>query len=116
VTWFVLWKFLAGMSGMVFLLLNRAEPEIPLFQSLTYLMAFVAVAATAFGVEYARRHPVSNRFGIEVLSEMRKVSWPSWKDIKGTTMVVVGVTLAVSLVLFLFDSIYAGLIKLIYPA
>jgi preprotein translocase SecE subunit len=116
VVWFVLWKFIAGISAVLFLVLNRAEPEIPLFQNMTFLAAFLAFALTAAAVEYSRRHPVASRFGMDVLSEMRKVSWPSWKVIRGTTLVVLGVTIFTSFVLFLFDAIYSGLIKLLYPA
>ena len=116
VVWFVLWKFIAGMATVAFLLLNRAEPEIPLFQNMSFLAAFLAFALTAVAVEYSRRNAVTSRFGVEVLSEMRKVSWPTWKDIRGTTMVVLGVTIVTSFVLFLFDTVYAALIKLLYPA
>jgi preprotein translocase SecE subunit len=114
IVWYVLYRFMAGMVTVLFMILGRTEPEIPVFQNLGFLMAFVALAATAAAVEYARKNPISSRFGMDVLSELRKVSWPPWKDIKGTTAVVLGVILVVSMFMFFFDAIFSGLVNVIY--
>ena len=63
---------------------------------------------------YAWRNEVAKKFGIEVVSELRKVTWPSWKEIKGATLIVLGVTFAVSFVLFIFDKIYDGIVGFIF--
>jgi preprotein translocase SecE subunit len=114
IVWYVLYRFLAGMVTVTFMVLGRSEPVIPVFQNLGFVMAFVAVGVTAAAVEYSRQHPTASRFGMDVLSELRKVSWPSWKDIKGTTAVVLGVIVVVSVFMFLFDAVFSGLVKVIY--
>jgi preprotein translocase SecE subunit len=111
VLWFVLWRFIAGMASVVLMALNRTEPEY-----LRMILALVAVGLTAFIVEFARHHPVASKFGMEVLSEMRKVSWPSWKDVKGATIVSLSVMFVVSFFMFAFDSFYAFMIKIIYQS
>lgn len=114
VVWYVVWRFMGSIIEIVSLAMHQATPEIPIFGTLGNVAALVALALTVAAVEYARRNAVSNRFGLEVVSELRKVTWPNWKDVRGTTLVVVGVTLAVSLILLVFDKIYDGLMKLLY--
>jgi preprotein translocase SecE subunit len=114
ILWFVLWKFLGSMIELVTVGFSLRPVDVPVFGSLANLSAIFALGAAVAGAEYARRNPVSNKFGIEVLSELRKVSWPNWTEVKGTTMVVLGVSIVVSLILFVFDKIYEQLIRLIY--
>ena len=64
--------------------------------------AVLAMVIMVGVVEKFRRHAAANKFGVECISELRKVSWPSWNDVKGTTIVVLGVTFTVSLILFFF--------------
>jgi len=49
-----------------------------------------------------------------VVSELRKVTWPNWKEVRGTTLVVLGVTLAVAFILWFFDSIEDWVIRIIF--
>lgn len=36
--------------------------------------------------------------------ELQKVTWPDWDQLKSATMVVIGFTVAISLVIWLMDS------------
>lgn len=113
IVWYVLWKFLCGSSDFLLSILDRAQPQLPILGSLHTLYVFVALGLTAWGAEFVRRNQRSNRFGTEVVGELRKVSWPNWIEVRGTTLVVLGMTFVVSIILWVFDSFYGALIGLI---
>ncbi len=50
----------------------------------------------------------------EVKAEMKKVSWPSRKDVAGTTFVTIVATLALAIYLYFADIIFTFLVKYIY--
>jgi preprotein translocase SecE subunit len=114
VAWFVVWKFFTSVSDLILLLRHMPQVEVPVLGSLNNLLALVALAVSSGAAEYARRNPVSNKFGVEVLTELRKVSWPNWIDVRGTTLVVLGVTMVVSAVLWFFDTIYDFLVQQLF--
>ncbi|HUT52238.1 MAG TPA: preprotein translocase subunit SecE [bacterium] len=114
VVWFVVWKFLGSVTDLILVVRHLPQVDVPGFGNLNNLYALVALGITAGAVEYARRHAVANKFGIEVIAELRKVTWPNWAEVRGTTVVVLGVTLAVSLILFAFDSVYDFLIRALF--
>jgi preprotein translocase SecE subunit len=114
VVFYVVWKFLGSVTDLLLLVRHLPQVELPGLGNLNNLYAILAIGITAGAVEYTRRHPVANKFGIEVIAELRKVTWPNWGEVRGTTIVVLGVTIAVSLILFFFDFIYDGLIRLLF--
>ena len=40
-----------------------------------------------------------------VLEEMKKVSWPSWLELKSSTWMVVGLTIFLAAVVFVYDKV-----------
>ncbi|MGC9363466.1 MAG: preprotein translocase subunit SecE [Fidelibacterota bacterium] len=48
-----------------------------------------------------------------VVFEMKKVSWPSWPELKGSTIVVLVLSLILSLFLFVIDVVLTKLINVI---
>ena len=42
-------------------------------------------------------------FSTEVQMEMKKVSWPTWDELKGATYIVLSLSLMVAIFLFLID-------------
>lgn len=50
----------------------------------------------------------------EVKAEMKKVSWPSRRDVAGTTLVAIVATLILSIYLYFADIIFSFLVKYIY--
>jgi len=50
-------------------------------------------------------------FFIGVRFEMKKVSWPSWEELRGSTMVVFGLTLILGIFLFIVDLILSRIIN-----
>ncbi len=51
---------------------------------------------------------------IDTEQEMRKVSWPSWPEVKSATLVVVAVTFILGASLFGFDRVLRGLFSFIF--
>jgi preprotein translocase subunit SecE len=48
-----------------------------------------------------------------VIFEMKKVSWPSWEELKGSTVVVLILSLIISVFLFLVDLILTRVVNVI---
>lgn len=48
-----------------------------------------------------------------VVFEMKKVSWPSWPELKGSTIVVLVLSLILALFLFVIDVILTKLVNVI---
>ena len=53
------------------------------------------------------------KFFSEVKFEMKKVSWPTWTELKGSTFVVIYFTIIISLFLFFIDRILATMMQVI---
>lgn len=45
--------------------------------------------------------------------EMKKVSWPSWTELRGSTIVVLGLSLILSIFLFIVDFVLSRLLNVI---
>ncbi|HDN58432.1 MAG: preprotein translocase subunit SecE [Candidatus Neomarinimicrobiota bacterium] len=48
-----------------------------------------------------------------VVFEMKKVSWPSWEELKGSTIVVLALSLVLAVYLFIIDSLLTRIVHLI---
>ena len=55
----------------------------------------------------------ANQFLSNVKAELEKVTWPTRKDTYGSTLVVIGLVLAVAVFLWVVDSGLSALIRLI---
>jgi len=85
----------------------------PLFGSSTTTGQLLAAVLTIGGLVYALRNPVAQEFSTEVVVELRKVSWPSFKETRQTTLVVVVLVIINALILGGFDFLWAKLIKVV---
>jgi preprotein translocase SecE subunit len=56
------------------------------------------------------------RFIAEAVSELKKVSWPTFEQTRQLTVLVFGVSLAVGIYVFVFDRIFQGIIGLLTKA
>jgi len=54
----------------------------------------------------------SKRFLREVRSEMAKVTWPTWEELKGSTILVIIVSVFFAVYLFLVDNVLTLLTNL----
>ena len=62
---------------------------------------------------WARRNEKVNKFGIEVVVELKKVVWPTRKEVTGTTTAVLIVVVLVAAVLFLFDMLFGWFVSIL---
>ncbi|MBC8184052.1 preprotein translocase subunit SecE [candidate division KSB1 bacterium] len=55
-----------------------------------------------------------NKFIQDVKTEMAKVSWPSRQELKGTTVIVIVLTLIFAVFIFIVDKALQGLLNIVY--
>ena len=66
----------------------------------------------AIGFLFVFMNRIKNFFS-EVSVEMKKVSWPKWDELKGSTWVVVSFSIIISAFLFFIDRILSSLMQVI---
>lgn len=49
----------------------------------------------------------------EVRTEMEKVSWPSWEEVKGSTQIVLFLLVVMAALVFVYDQVFGKLIILL---
>ncbi len=109
VVWYVLWRFMVSVADF-FLPQYATIGGVPL----AYPLFLVALAIAIVAAEYTRRDQRAGKFGIEVIAELKKVTWPNAKEIRGSTLVVVLMTLVISAILFVFDKIFGWGLTLLW--
>jgi preprotein translocase subunit SecE len=72
-----------------------------------------AVGALVVGVALYRNDRVYH-LANEVSSELRKVTWPTAKEVRSATIVVIVMAVTSAVILFLFDLVWSGLTDLVY--
>jgi preprotein translocase subunit SecE len=55
-----------------------------------------------------------NKFIQDVKTEMAKVSWPSKEQLKGTTIIVIVLSIILSVFILITDKLLEGLLNIIY--
>jgi len=99
------------LSGLAYAL-EVNDPAVigPQFTVTTLMGVIVGVAAGVYAVQSARAWT----FSTEVAGELRKVTWPTKAETQRSTVVVIVTTLVISLLLGLFDYVWAQLTGIIY--
>lgn len=59
-------------------------------------------------------NPKVNQLGIEIGTELRNVTWPTWPETRVSTIVVVVTTIVVSIILGMFDALWGAVTSAIY--
>jgi preprotein translocase subunit SecE len=72
-----------------------------------------AVGAFVAGVALYRNDRVY-QLANEVSSELKKVTWPTAKEVRAATIVVIVMAVTSAVILFLFDLVWSGLTDLVY--
>lgn len=75
------------------------------------VMAASVVAVFGFVLWYILNKPNIVDFMIATEAEMKKVNWPSKKEIYGSTVVVIGGTLLMAAILFVVDIVFGTLFR-----
>jgi preprotein translocase subunit SecE len=108
----LLWATLAKLLAALAYLANVPDP--PLLGSNFTLANLLGLAVAAGAAVYAFRNERAHEFSTEVVVELRKVTWPSRKETRTATIVVIIATIIVSLILGFFDLVWAKLTGIIY--
>ena len=79
----------------------------------TRISLFSAVIATVVGVVMYRSDKYYH-LANEVASELKKVTWPTAKEVRSATMVVIVMAIISALILGLFDFVWSNVTELVY--
>jgi len=71
---------------------------------------------TAGGAVYAWTNPKVKQLSLEVATELMRVTWPSWEDVRVSTIAVVVASLIAAIILFGMDTISYYLMVTWLPA
>jgi preprotein translocase subunit SecE len=74
---------------------------------------FAAIAATVVGV-VAYKNDKLYHLANEVASELKKVTWPTAKEVRSATLVVIVMAILSAIILGLFDLAWSNLTELVY--
>ena len=74
---------------------------------------FAAVGATVIGIWFYKN---DKYYGLanEVAGELKKVTWPTAKEVRAATLVVIVMAIVSALILGLFDFVWSNLTELVY--
>ena len=72
-----------------------------------------AVGATVIGI-YMYKNDKYYGLANEVASELKKVTWPTAKEVRSATIVVIVMAIVSALILGLFDFVWSNLTELVY--
>ena len=91
-------------------------PNLPLVGAVTWmkLIALVVFLGGILAMHLALNSPKIADLLIDTEQEMRKVSWPSWSEVKSASLVVVAVTFVFGMALYGFDYALRGLFSLVF--
>ena len=110
----LLWISLSKLMAVEVYAMDVSDPQI-IGSNFTLTTMVGMVIALVAGI-VADRHPRAQEFSIEVVVELRKVTWPTKKETKSATIVVLVTTLIIATILGLFDFVWAELTGIIYSA
>lgn len=71
---------------------------------------------TAGGAAYAWTNPRVKQLSLEVATELMRVTWPSWEDVRVSTLAVVVASLVAAILLFGMDTLSYNLMVKWLPA
>ena len=107
----VCWVILAEFSAWIMSFMGRgANPEL---LGEKFRLADVVGIAVASGLVFYLKKKYG-RQAMEIGNELAKVTWPTWKETKMATIVVIIVTIIIALILGAFDYVWAQLSSLVY--
>jgi preprotein translocase subunit SecE len=81
-----------------------------------HIANFISLAVVGGTFIYTLRNQVAQDFANEVIIELRKVTWPTFKETRQATVVVCICVIVIALILGGFDFIWAKLIKFLLTA
>jgi preprotein translocase subunit SecE len=105
---FVGYKAISTM-GVQFGWTERYDDWFPLFNNLS------AIVLGAASVVWLRSSAERREYYLSAIGEVRKVTWPSLEDTKKMTIIVAVVVAIFSVILSVFDIVWAKILQLVLP-
>jgi preprotein translocase subunit SecE len=78
-----------------------------------YLAVFAGVVATVFAISMYRSDRIYT-LANEVAAELKKVTWPTAKEVRTATIVVIVMAIISAIILGVFDFVWSNLTELVY--
>ncbi len=109
----LMWMITTDIVKSLFNLINPNFDKMILGHQFTVgnLLGFICGIITTF---ILWKNEKINSLSMEVATEMKRVTWPNWNETRTSTFIVIVTTIIVSLILGLFDYIWASITSLIY--
>ena len=79
-----------------------------------FMISLVSAAVTVIASVVLYRHDRVYTLANEVAGELKKVTWPSWKEVRTATIVVVVMSIISAAILGVFDLVWTNLTELVY--
>jgi preprotein translocase subunit SecE len=108
ITAYVGYKAIAT-AGIQFGWTERYDSWFPLFNN---IFAIVVGAASAIWLRISAER---REYHLSAIGEVRKVSWPSFEDTKKMTIIVAVVVAVFSVILSVFDIVWAKILQFVLP-
>lgn len=111
----LVWVTLSGFVGTI---LDWVNPDWNL-QLLGAKFALSDLLGLLVGIGTAvvlRKSERVNTLALEIGNELKKVTWPTWKETRLSTVVVIVVTFIVAAILGLFDAMWSWATGFVYDA
>ena len=82
-----------------------------------YLIFWLALAGAVFGFLWWKGHIMRlNRFVAETKAELKKCSWPTVQELKGSTVLVIMATALLGVLVVILDLVFFGFVTWIFDA
>ncbi len=78
------------------------------------VMTSISLLVAVGGAVYLYRHERIYTLANEVSAELKKVSWPTAKEVRAATIVVIVMSLIAAVILGTFDFVWSNLTELVY--
>jgi len=88
---------------------ERYDTWFPLFNNIA------AIVLGASGTLWLRSSMLRREYHLSAIGEVRKVSWPSLEDTKKMTLIVAVVVAIFSVILSIFDVVWAKILQFVLP-
>ncbi|PTL76338.1 preprotein translocase subunit SecE [Vitiosangium sp. GDMCC 1.1324] len=96
--------FLEHVCGLIWARAGWSDPTVieGIDWQVSSLVGFVLAAGIAVG---AYLHPKTHALALEVASELMKVTWPTWGEVKASTVAVIVASVTAAVLLFFIDTL-----------
>lgn len=110
--WILLTKFIATLMGWI----GIEEFDLQLVGERFTLTTLVGLLIAGFATLYCYRHAALSTLMNEVVVELKKVTWPTAKETRSATVVVIITVFIMAVFLGIFDLFWSKFMDALYPS